>query len=185
MNPALFLDRDGVIIENQSNYVRSWEDVTILPGALEALARVNTTNFKIIIITNQSAVGRGIITLEDAWAINDRIIQVIQRSGGRVDGTYMCPHAPPQGCDCRKPRPGLIMKASSEHTIDLKRSILVGDALSDIQAGQNAGIPTNFLVRTGRGEKQSLLPEAQSMKSFRVIDQFADAVDYLLTNLLS
>jgi D-glycero-D-manno-heptose 1,7-bisphosphate phosphatase len=185
MDPAVFLDRDGVLIENRSNYVRSWEDVAILPGALESLARLKTTGYKVIIVTNQSAVGRGIITMDEAREINDRFLQVIRRSGGRIDASYMCPHAPPQGCDCRKPRPGLIMKAAAEHSLDLTRSLLVGDALSDIQAGQNAGIPTNILVKTGRGDAQSQLPDAQTLKPFLIMNRFADAVDYLIDNLLS
>ena len=184
MDPAVFLDRDGVIIENVATYVRSWADVIVFPQALKALARLCLTPYKIVIITNQSAVGRGILTLAEAQAINDRLLQVIRQSGGRVDGVYMCVHAPPQGCECRKPRPGLIMRASSELSLDLKRSILVGDALSDIQAGQNAGIPTNILVRTGRGVAQSRLPEAQGLQPFLIYDQLEGAVDNLLAGLL-
>lgn len=185
MYPAIFLDRDGVIIENRDNYVRSWGDVTFLPGALGALARLKETEYKIVIVTNQSAVGRGIISLAEAQAINAQFLQVIQQHGGRIDDIYMCIHAPPQGCDCRKPRPGLIMQAVSERSLDLNRSLLIGDALSDIQAGQNAGVPTNILVKTGRGEAQLRLPEAQTLKPFLIFDRFEDAVVSLLAGLLS
>ncbi len=184
MHPAIFLDRDGVIIENQDHYVRSWQDVVFLQGALEALARLKETPYKIFVITNQSAVGRGIITLAEAQAINTQFLQVIHEYGGRIDDIYMCVHAPPQGCDCRKPRPGLIMQAVSEHSLDLNRSLLVGDALTDIQAGQNAGVSINILVKTGRGAAQLRLPEAQSLKPFLVYDRFEDAVVSLLKGLL-
>lgn len=185
MYPAIFLDRDGVIIENRDNYVRSWDDVTFLPGALEALARLKETEYKIVIVTNQSAVGRGIISLAEAQAINSQFLQVIQQHGGRIDDIFMCIHAPPQGCDCRKPRPGLIMQAVSERSLDLNRSLLIGDALSDIQAGQNAGVPINILVKTGRGGAQLRLPEAQTLKPFLIFDRFEDAVVSLLAGLLS
>ena len=185
MYPAIFLDRDGVIIENRANYVRSWQDVVTFPGALKALAALKETEFKIVIVTNQSAVGRGIISLAEAQAINTQLLQVIQQHGGRIDRVFMCVHAPPQGCECRKPRPGLIIQAASEQLLDLKRSFLIGDALSDIRAGQNAGIPINILVKTGRGEAQSRLPEAQTLKPFLIYDRFEDAVFSLLAGLLS
>jgi D-glycero-D-manno-heptose 1,7-bisphosphate phosphatase len=107
MEPAIFLDRDGVIIENRPSYVRSWADVVILPLALEAMARIHASPFKIVIVTNQSAVGRGLLGLEEAWAINHHLQQVIEESGGRVDGLFMCPHSPEDHCNCRKPKPGL------------------------------------------------------------------------------
>jgi len=185
MNPAVFLDRDGVLIENRDQYVRTWNDVALLPGVLEALALLSQLPVKIVIVTNQSVVGRGIITVDEALTIQNRLVQVIHQAGGRIDGSYMCPHAPPQGCSCRKPLPGLIIQAAAELSIDLSRSAIIGDALSDIQAGQNAGIPLRILVKTGRGEKQSLLPQAQTLKPFLIVNRFADAVDYLIPNLLS
>ncbi len=184
MDPAIFLDRDGVIIENRENYVRSWKDVIVYPGAFAALALLKETNYRVVMVTNQSAVGRGIISLEEAQAINARLLQRIDEHGGRIDGVFMCVHAPPQGCDCRKPRPGLILQAASELSLDLSRSLLIGDALSDIQAGQNAGVPTNILVKTGRGEAQLRLPEAQILKPFLIYDRFEDAVVSLLKGLL-
>ena len=106
MNPAVFLDRDGVIIQNCKNYVRDWKDVEFLPNALKALKQLSQTQYKIIIVTNQSAIGRGIITMVQAEAINQRIIEEITLAGGRVDGLFICPHAPEDHCFCRKPQPG-------------------------------------------------------------------------------
>jgi D-glycero-D-manno-heptose 1,7-bisphosphate phosphatase len=185
MFPAIFLDRDGVLIENVDQYVRSWDDVVVFPGALAALSRLINKRWKLIVVTNQSVVGRGIISEEAAEQINARLLRVIQQAGGRIDGVYMCVHAPQVACSCRKPKPGLVLRAAAEHQIDLSHSLMVGDALSDVEAGQSAGIPVNVLVRTGRGHKQEKLQEAKSLQPFLVYDCLEDAVNDLLTGLLS
>ena len=181
MKPALFLDRDGVIIENRSNYVRSWSDVSIYPQAIESLIKVKATGYKIIIITNQSAVGRGLISPEMAHEINMRLLEEIQSAGGRIDGLFMCPHAPHENCACRKPQPGLILDAADSLSLDLKRSILVGDALSDIIAGQSAGVGKNVLVRTGRGNAQSADPLAAQIPPFLIYETLADVISELIS----
>jgi len=180
MYPAIFLDRDGVIIENLPDYVRSWEDVRLIPGALEALARASSSSYKIIIVTNQSAVGRGILTLEQAWEINHRLADRIDQAGGRIDGIFMCPHAPQDHCECRKPQPGLLLQAASELSINLSRSVLVGDAISDLLAGQAAGLRDSILVRSGRGREQELMAHPPGLKPFKTYDNLLDA---LRTNL--
>ncbi len=174
MRPALFLDRDGVIIENRDQYVRSWDDVAFLPGALDALAALRGSRYALVIVTNQSAVGRGIITLAEADAINRRVVAEIEKNGGRVDGVFVCPHAPADACDCRKPRPGLLLQAAAALDLDLSQSVMVGDAISDLLAGQNAGIRRTFLVRTGRGAAQALLPEAADLQPFQICDALRD-----------
>lgn len=174
--PAIFLDRDGVVIENCSNYVRSWADVELFPQALEALAAVRATPHRIVLVTNQSAVGRGIISREAAEAINEQLVDVIRRAGGRIDAVYMCPHGPSDGCDCRKPRPGLLLRAAADLNIDLPRSIMIGDALSDVEAGQAAGVGQSILLRTGRGRDQERLPAAAALPPFGVHDTLADAL---------
>lgn len=180
MHPALFIDRDGVIIENRNSYVRSWSDVSIYPQSLEALRRVKSSGYMVFIITNQSAVGRGIISQETALEINQRLVAEIENSGGRVDGVYMCPHAPQDDCSCRKPKPGLIEQALDEHEVDLSRSILIGDAISDIIAGQTAGVATNVLVLTGRGNVQSTLPLAKQIPPFLTYKSLLDALVELI-----
>jgi len=176
MHSAIFLDRDGVIIENKSDYVLSWSDVEFFPQALKALQKISQSPFKIVIITNQSAVGRGLITLHVAQALNRRIEQEILKHGGRVDGLFMCPHSPEQACTCRKPQPGLIFQAAHQLDIDLSTSILVGDALTDIFAGINAGIRRTILVKTGRGSQQAALPEMDRMNEVLIYDTLLDAI---------
>jgi D-glycero-D-manno-heptose 1,7-bisphosphate phosphatase len=176
MRPAIFLDRDGVIIENRANYVRSWSDVSIYPQALQALASVSESEYALVLVTNQSAVGRGILPLRAVDQINARLLGEIKAAGGRIDGIYVCPHAPQDGCNCRKPGPGLILQAAQELSLDLSRSILIGDALSDIQAGQSAGVRKNVLVLTGRGLSQSQLPRSEKLKPFLIYATLADAL---------
>lgn len=179
MYPAVFLDRDGVIIKNRPTYVRTWDDVEILPDVLPALTRMTTRPYKIIIITNQSAVARGLISLRAAEKINQRLTDAIKKAGGRIDGIFMCPHKPDDNCECRKPRPGLIFQAADTLALDLKRSILIGDALTDLQAGLNAGVGKIALVLTGRGLQQAQSLEVQQMKPFPVFDNLTQALDAL------
>ena len=174
--PALFLDRDGVIIENCSNYVRSWADVEIFPQALAALVAWRDSAYRIVLVTNQSAVGRGHISRQTAEAINDQLLDVIRAAGGRVDAVFMCPHGPDDGCDCRKPLPGLLHQAAEALDIDLGRSVMIGDALSDVQAGQAAGVRQAILLRTGRGRDQEQLPAAADLQPFSVFDTLADVL---------
>lgn len=180
MKPAIFLDRDGVLIENKSNYIRSWNDVKFFSDAVQALVKIRDSSFRIVIVTNQSAVGRGIISLETAYAINNRIVNYIENNNGRIDSVFMCPHAPEDQCECRKPKPGLFYQAANILSLDLEKSIMIGDALSDIIAAQAAGVKTNVLVKTGRGKDQLLLPEARRLPAFLVYDTLGAALENLI-----
>jgi D-glycero-D-manno-heptose 1,7-bisphosphate phosphatase len=168
MNPAIFLDRDGVIIKNCEHYVRSWSDVHIYPLAVKALYRLRTSPYRIVIVTNQAAIAKGLLQIEDALQINHRLIQVFTDAGCRIDGIYVCPHRQEDGCECRKPRPGLFFQAQKDLDIDLSRSFMVGDALTDIMAGQAAGIPNNILLLTGRGKAQRQLPQANEIPEYKI-----------------
>lgn len=154
MNPAIFLDRDGVLLENRPDYVRSWDDVEIFPGVLEALAKASRSPYKFVIVTNQSAVGRGLIDAEEAEAINRQLVIEVHKAGGRIDAVCMCIHVPEQECDCRKPKPGLLLHAAGLLGIDLENSAMIGDAITDLEAGQAAGVGQVAMVRTGRGEEE-------------------------------
>ena len=180
MFPAIFLDRDGVIIENRSNYVRRWEDVHVFPQALEALAKASASSYKIVLVTNQSAVGRGLMSLAAAEAINCRLKAFIEDAGGRVDGIFLCPHAPEAECDCRKPKPGLLLQAAQALDLDLTRSVMIGDALTDLMAGQAAGVGRLALVRSGRGAAQDRLPKPESLQSYQAYDTLTSALEDIL-----
>ncbi|MEA4908379.1 MAG: HAD-IIIA family hydrolase [Chloroflexi bacterium] len=182
MKPAIFLDRDGVIIENRPKYVLDWQDVTVFPQALQALALLRQFPLHIVIATNQSAVGRGQLSMSAARQINANLVQVIERAGGRVDAVFMCPHTPEDQCDCRKPKPGLLLQAAQSLSIDLPGSVMIGDALTDLQAARSAGIHNAILVKTGRGEAQLMLPESSSIDEFHIAGSLLDAVP-LIHNL--
>jgi D-glycero-D-manno-heptose 1,7-bisphosphate phosphatase len=172
---AVFLDRDGVLIENRSDYVRDWSHVAILPFAIDALSNLHKEGFKIIIVTNQSAVGRGIMTLETASEINNRLTNTIKQNGGWIDAVYMCPHAPQDNCNCRKPQPGLLLQAARELSLDLGSSWMVGDAWSDVLAGQSAGLHETIIVRTGRGSSQLVSPRPIGVQPFLISDDLFSA----------
>lgn len=180
MIPAIFLDRDGVIIANRPQYVRSWADVEFFPKAIQALKNLNGLPYKIVVVTNQAGVSRGVISLEVAEGINERLREVIEDAGGRIDGIYMCPHKPEDGCTCRKPRPGLIEQAARELSLDLAGSLLIGDMYSDLLAGQAAGIPRLALVRTGLGARQLEEPPVDHLGSFEVFDNLSEALSVLI-----
>ena len=182
MHPAVFLDRDGVIVENQPDYIRSWSDVVIFPQAIEALVNISSSAYKIVVVTNQSAVGRGLISLQQAEEINANLIKFIQKAGGRVDGLYMCPHAPSQACTCRKPLPGLFIQAAQQLHIDLSASLMIGDAYSDLQAGQAAGIRELVLLRTGRGFIQEKTDPPADLIPFAIYDTLYEALAARITS---
>jgi D-glycero-D-manno-heptose 1,7-bisphosphate phosphatase len=178
--PAVFLDRDGVIIHNRKEYVRTWEHVKIYPQALKALARLKNSPYKIVVITNQAGVGKGLIPFEVAEDINCRIQVIVEAAGGRIDRFFMCPHTTKDLCDCRKPKPGLLLQAAQALQLDLSQSILIGDALSDIEAGQRAGVKQTFLVQTGRGNQQQRLPGREKLQPFEIRKSFWQAVKDIL-----
>ena len=174
----VFLDRDGVINQDRPDWVRSWEEFVFLEGAAQALARLNRAGAKLVVVSNQSLIGRGIGSAEAVDGVNRLMAEALEEAGAGLAGVFICPHAPEDGCDCRKPKPGLIFQAAEVLNLDLEGGWLIGDAERDIQAGQAAGLRT-ILVRTGKGaatESQAKVrPEA-------VMDDLGRAADYLIEN---
>jgi histidinol-phosphate phosphatase family protein len=181
MYPSIFLDRDGVLIENRSDYVRDWSQVKIMPEAIRALALTPLKNYKIVIVTNQSAVGRGLVLQANAEEINQRLINLIRDRGGQIDGVYMCPHRPEDGCSCRKPLPGLLLQAAKDLSLDLQRSWMIGDAWSDVQAGEAAGTRGTILLKTGRGTEQLLQARLKKVAGNLVFDNLPLAFEAIFS----
>jgi D-glycero-D-manno-heptose 1,7-bisphosphate phosphatase len=144
-SPAVFVDRDGTIMENV-DYCSDPKQVRIFPGVREAFRRFKSNGFKLIIITNQSGIGRGFFTIEQYRAVEAEVLR--QLGSGLVDATYFCPDVPGQQPSCRKPAPGMILQATQEHRIDLSRSFFIGDKEIDAECGRNAGVRT-IRVQTG------------------------------------
>ncbi|MDM8530773.1 HAD family hydrolase [Anaerolineales bacterium HSG25] len=164
---AIFLDRDGVICENRSDYVKSWAEFEFLHQAIDALVQLAKLDLPIIVVTNQSPIGRGILTPQDVEAIHDRMVAEITAQGGRIDRVLYCPSTPTEDLPCRKPKPGMLLDAAKEMGLNLGASYMVGDAASDLLAGQQVGCRT-FLVLTGRGQAQLPLAGQQVKGCFTV-----------------
>lgn len=175
---AIFLDRDGVICVNRSDYVKNWDEFIFLPRSLNALRRLAASDFVIAVTTNQSAIGRGLMTETTLRDIHARMIAEVECAGGRIDAVYYCPHRPEDNCDCRKPLPGLYLRAARDFDIALAQSIVVGDAFSDITAARAISARA-ILVRTGRGEEQQARLMEQNHSGYYVVDDLFDAVDWI------
>ena len=145
LSPAVFIDRDGTIMED-TDYCSHPEHVRIFPGALQALRRLKLQGFKLVIITNQSGIGRGLFTLDQYCAVESEVLR--QLGNGVIDATYYCPDAPGQLSTCRKPAPGMVLQATEDLRIDVSRSFLIGDKEVDVECAHNAGVRA-IRVRTG------------------------------------
>lgn len=148
----VFLDRDGVINKKppKADYVKKWEEFEFLPGSIEAIKILKSKGYKIFIISNQPGVARGMLTEKQLENINKKMISRLKAENVSIDGIYYCPHGWDDGCDCRKPRPGMLLQASKEHLIDLTKTILIGDDKRDVEAGTAVGCKT-FMVTKKRG----------------------------------
>lgn len=148
LRPAVFLDRDGVLNAESTEFIKSPSELKIFPCAGSAIARLNRAGYAVVVVSNQSGVARGLFSWEDLAAMERKLRRSIARAGGRIDAFYYCPHLPGTGCDCRKPAPGMILRASQDLGLDLSRSFMIGDRAHDIEAGAAAGCAT-ILVLTG------------------------------------
>ena len=170
-----------MINQNRPDHVKWWREFVFLPRVFEALALLAGSPYRVVVVTNQSAVGRGLITPERLEDLHDRMIAEVARRGGRIDAVYACPHRPEERCTCRKPRPGLYLRAAQELEIDLPHSLAVGDAVSDVEATLAAGCQP-VLVRSGRGREQlKKMPDHLARKCYIEEDLFS-VVDRLARN---
>ena len=178
---VIFLDRDGVINEDRDDYVKSWSEVRFIKGVRPALKKFYRAGIPVIVITNQAAVGRGIIDESDVRDIHTRMGQAVKKAGGAIFRFYYCPHHPDDHCRCRKPRSGLLKQAGRDLQLDLKGCLFVGDALRDIQAGKRAGCRT-LLVKTGQGEKtlQKILTRQTRISPDWICDDLGAAAELML-----
>jgi D-glycero-D-manno-heptose 1,7-bisphosphate phosphatase len=177
----VFLDRDGVINANRADYVLGWDQFSFLPGALKALALLHAAGTPAIVVTNQTIVGKGLITSEALDDIHDRMRNAVQAAGGAIHDILHCPHLAGDNCACRKPRPGMLHMAAEKHAIELVESYYVGDALTDLAAGQSAGCRC-VLVETGRGRTQVLREEARFHRDYHAAGDLLSAVKWILVH---
>jgi D-glycero-D-manno-heptose 1,7-bisphosphate phosphatase len=176
---AVFLDRDGVINQNREDYVKSWDEVEFLPGIFDALKELAGSNFLIFVLTNQSAVGRGLLSISTLNTIHQEMKSTIENHDGRINGFYYCPHRPDENCDCRKPAPGLLLKAAAENNLDLNGSYFIGDARSDMEAAVAAGCHP-VLVKSGRGAAQLALIDDCLRSACKITTDLSEAVHWIM-----
>jgi len=139
MKKAVFLDRDGVINKERKDYVKSVKEFQILDNISKAIKMLKEEGFLVIVITNQSAINRGLISIETLNEIHNYLQKILKENNTSIDDFYFCPHRPDENCQCRKPNPGMLVKAAQEHDIDMNQSFMIGNSLTDIQAAQKSG----------------------------------------------
>ena len=170
MNRAVFLDRDGTLLD-ELGYLARAEDVRLYPGAGAAVRRLSEAGFLLVVVTNQSGIARGLFGEAELARVHARLAQELAQDGARLDLVLHCPHHPDHGrsplrarCECRKPEPGLFLEAARRLSIDLARSWSIGDSARDIEAARRAGVHEHVLVATGKGRatQEELAPDARA-----------------------
>jgi histidinol-phosphate phosphatase family protein len=181
---VVFLDRDGVINVDRRDYVKSWAEFKFLPRVFEALRILRKKKLPVVVITNQSAIHRGLMSISTLREIHEKMLRAIEKRGGRIEAIYFCPHRPDENCKCRKPKPGMVLKAVKDLKIDLSRSYLVGDSRKDVELAQSLRMKCIRISKEGSAFSPSKREECTgenpiSAKSLR------EAVNRILYDLYS
>ena len=183
MNRAVFLDRDGVITQDPPHYAHKLSQLALIPRSADAIRLLNENEFKVIVVSNQSGIARGYYREEDAVLFNQAMKEMLGNNSARIDAIYYCPHHPEAkidkyriDCNCRKPKPGMLKRAEEELDIDLMKSFMVGDKLSDIEAGKGGGCKT-IMVRTGHGIEEL---KSNEISCDYIVNDLYDAVERIL-----
>lgn len=175
----IILDRDGVINQDSAQFIKSPDEWKPIPGSIEAIARLNQGGYRVAVATNQSGIGRGLFDMATLNAINDKMMGLVFRQGGRIDAVFFCAHTAEQNCRCRKPKSGMFEDIATRFHVGLEGVPTIGDSLRDLEAGAKVGCAP-ILVLTGKGkktQKEDGLPEGT-----KVFADLAEAVRYLVTD---
>lgn len=173
----VILGRDGVINEDSGDFIKSPAEWLAIPGSMQAIARLHRNDWHVVVVTNQSGIARGLFGRDALMQIHEKMHAAANEAGGRIDAVFFCPHGPDEDCDCRKPKPGLLLDISQRLKIDLEGVPVIGDSLCDIQAATAAGAAP-ILVRTGKGAHTLELSDFPG--DIPVYDDLSSAVDALL-----
>lgn len=177
----VILDRDGVINYDSVDYIKSPQEWRPIPGSLEAIARLHRAGYRVVVATNQSGIGRGLLSMDTLAAIHGRMLEQVRKQGGEIDAIFFCPHTPEDGCDCRKPAPGLLKEIAKRLQTNLVGVYVVGDAERDVLAARQV-MASPVLVRTGKGAQT--LKQSTVVDGVPVFDDLAAFVDALLSGKL-
>lgn len=173
----IILDRDGVINEDSDEYIKSSEEWIPIPGSLAAIAKLNQAGHSVAVASNQSGLARGYFTQKDLEATHAKMQLELAKLDGHIDAIFYCPHHPDDHCDCRKPKPGLLLQIAKKFNTDLKNAVFIGDTLSDFQCAENAGCRF-ILVKTGKGMRT--LAKNPELKEVPIFENLSAAVEFIL-----
>jgi D-glycero-D-manno-heptose 1,7-bisphosphate phosphatase len=175
----IILDRDGVINEDSDDYIKSPDEWIPIAGSLDAIARLNHAGYSVAIASNQSGIARGYFSLETLAAMNVKMNDMLSPLGGKIDAMFFCPHGPKDGCDCRKPRPGMLTEIGNRFQTSLADVLFIGDNINDIKAAQAAGAKP-VLVMTGKGKQTAGMIAEEKIKNIPVYADLAGVANFIL-----
>ena len=175
----IILDRDGVINEDSDQFIKSADEWIPIEGSLQAISRLNRAGFQVVVITNQSGIGRGLFSIEDLNTIHEKMHNQLSMLGGHIESILFCPHHPDHQCECRKPKPGLFIDLKNRLGMSLEGIYAVGDSLRDLQAAQEVGARP-ILVRSGKGEKT--IHNSIGLENIPVYNNLSEFSHALLSN---
>lgn len=175
----VILDRDGVINQDSDNYIKSVDEWLPIPGSIGAIARLSQAGYKVVVITNQSGIARGYFDEIALANMHSYMCSLVENAGGSIDAVFYCPHAPDDGCDCRKPLPGMLNQIEEEFNLSVKNAFFVGDSEKDIDAGL-AKHCRPILVRTGKGAATEKLLDLKKVKRIKIVNDLDAAVNVIL-----
>ena len=175
----IVLDRDGVINHDSDDYIKTTDEWVPIDGSLEAIARLNQGGYTVVVASNQSGIARGYFDIETLTAMHRKMAALLEKLGGHVDAIFYCPHGPKDNCDCRKPKPGMLLEIGQRFNVSLEDVVFIGDSMADIKAAANANA-RSVLVRTGKGEKAEKILQAENRDDIPVFDDLAAAVTAIL-----
>ncbi len=180
MTQLIILDRDGVINQDSDQFIKSEAEFIPLPGSLQAIARLYKAGYKVIVATNQSGIYRSLFSLDTLYAMHNKLQRLLAPLGGKIEAFYFCPHGPDDGCNCRKPLPGMIRKIAQDYQIsadELSEVYVVGDSLRDLDAGMTAGTKT-ALVKTGKGMRSLKKIADEHLTQYQSVPVYNDLADF-------
>ena len=176
---TIFLDRDGVINVDSPDYIKSEDEFNFIPESPEAVSLLSKEGCDLFIITNQSVINRGMISLSKLEAIFLKMLKGINKSGGKIKDIFFCQHTPDECCECRKPKPKMILDAAKKYNVNLNYSIMIGDSVKDIEAGKAAGCGATILVLTGNGKQSVDILKEKSIEPDFIANNLMDAAIWI------